>query len=128
MIELGNEIAQQLQCDDKTFSQFYVPWVRLLEEVNEKQNQNIKRQCSVLNLMEGLTKNLQDESALIMTQDKLFNALYLDKLNSRNLKMLRFIKGSEFGNDRGNSESIKVSFVIATASMKSLTRQGHHLY
>jgi hypothetical protein len=116
MIELGYEIAQQLQCDEHTFSQFYASWVRLLEEVNEKQSTNLKRQCLILKLLEGLTNNIHDESALIMTQDKLFNALYLDKMNTRNLKMLRFIKGSEFGNDRGNAETIKVSFVIAAAS------------
>jgi hypothetical protein len=118
MIELGYEIAQQLQCDEQTFSQFYTSWVRLLEEVNDKHSGNVKRQCLILKLLEGLTKNIEDESALIMTQDKLFSALYLDKMNTRNLKMLRFIKVTEFGNERINSETIRVSFVISAASKR----------
>jgi hypothetical protein len=117
MIELGYEISQHLQCDELTFSKFISAWIKLLEEVNEKQSGNIKRQCLILKLLEGLTKNISEESTLIMMQDKLFSSLYLDKTNTRNLKMLRFVKNSEFAGDRAHSEnSLKVSFMITTAS------------
>ena len=116
IIDLALEISKNIGCEEDTYNRFYLPWVKLLEEISERNN-NIKRQTSILSLLAGLSTSGDKKTVYPFMQQRLFQVLYSDKQTIRGLKMLKF-HINESGMDRDSVDGhIHVIFVISSSSL-----------
>jgi hypothetical protein len=115
IIDLGLEIAKNLSCEEETFHKFYLPWVKLLEEVNERSN-NIKRQINIFRLLTSLSTSKGEKTVYPLMQAKLLETLHSDKLNTRRLKVMKFYL-KEVQTSMMNDELIQVGFLVNNSKL-----------
>lgn len=87
--DLASEIAKNLECDVTIHQKFHIPWLRLLEEPNEKAR-NLTQQTRLLRFFSSLTWDQRSGKVFKVYQDTIFNLLFRDKSSGKGLRFMSF--------------------------------------